>query len=76
MEPENAPLEKEKHLQTTNFLGSMLVLGGVFPFTQMGGLDFPEVLWNNFAKMLDEVAFKWLVWTPQATSYVKEIPSP
>ena len=35
MEPENTPLEKEKHLQTTNFfgvLGSMLVLGGVGPW--------------------------------------------
>ena len=29
MEPENIVLEKEKHLQTTNFLGSMLVFGGV-----------------------------------------------
>ena len=29
MQPENPPLEKEKHLQTTNFLGSMLVFGGV-----------------------------------------------
>ena len=29
MEPENIPLQKEKHLQTTNFWGSMLVFGGV-----------------------------------------------
>ena len=30
LEPENTPLEKEKHLQTHQFLGSMFVLGGVF----------------------------------------------
>ena len=29
MEPENTPLEKEKKLQTTNFLGFMLVFPGV-----------------------------------------------
>ena len=29
MEPENTPLEKDKDLQTTTFLGSMLVFGGV-----------------------------------------------
>ena len=29
MEPENAPWEKETHLQTTNFWGSMLIFGGV-----------------------------------------------
>ena len=30
MEPENPPpLEKKKHLQTTNNMGSMLVFGGV-----------------------------------------------
>ena len=29
MEPENGPLEKEKHLETMNFLGSILVLRGV-----------------------------------------------
>ena len=36
MEPENTPLEKDTHLQTTNFLDSMLVLGvvsGMFCFT-------------------------------------------
>ena len=29
LEPEHVPLQKEKHLQTTKFLGSMLVFGGV-----------------------------------------------
>ena len=29
IEPENTPLEKETHLQTTSFLGSVLVFGGV-----------------------------------------------
>ncbi len=28
----NSPFEKEKHLQTTNFLGSMLVFTGVSVF--------------------------------------------
>ena len=42
--PKKGPLEKEKHLQITNFLGSMLVLfWGVYLNEIHVGLDFPAL---------------------------------
>ena len=48
MEPEKQPLEKEKHLQTTNFWGSMLIFMGV-SFTKvyriwMEDVDIPRLV--------------------------------
>ena len=39
MEPKITSLEKEKHLQTINFLGSMLVFGGV---GENGAVSHPQ----------------------------------
>ena len=81
MEPNNAPLEKEKHLfETTQ---SCWVFG--FHASLGGGNNFQSPKWEDqispqssgttYWPRDGKVGFRWLViWTPQ--TLVKEIPSP